>query len=88
MRRFVQQYVGLNAQVNKVNEDDAGTTGFRQPFRIRTGSTPNGGCSFAAGKIDWMVTASFEGVTRSVGVLCRRPSFPLKTEAILRQPVP
>jgi len=28
MRRFVQQYVSLDAQVNKLNEADAGTTGF------------------------------------------------------------
>ena len=28
MRRFVQQYVNLDAQVNKLNEADAGTTGF------------------------------------------------------------
>jgi hypothetical protein len=28
MRRFVRQYAGLNAQVSKINEADAGTTGF------------------------------------------------------------
>ena len=28
MRRFVNQYVGLDAQVNKTNEVDAGTTAY------------------------------------------------------------